>query len=320
MRWLLLLMLLLPQLQAGPCVGRMVNPVTDICWKCIFPIRIAGVKVVAGRPDPKSPKKPLCICKQPLPRVGIPIAFWEPVRLVDITRTPYCLVNMGGIQMQRSGVKGRGDVEYNPSTGNKHSFYQAHWYVYPVIHWMEVLTDFVCLEKASVDIAYLTELDPFWNNDEKNAVLNPEGILFGNLVAQSACAGDCVAASTKLPVDLLFWCAGCLGSIYPFTGTVTEHQGGVQASSLVAIRLIAKLHRELLLWGYVGAKGLCGKYPMPVIRKSQYRLQMTYPIPQTRVCLALGHTDVTWSSKREFPYKGSDFGYLVWRRRDCCLG
>lgn len=28
------------------------NPITDISWKCIFPMRIAGVKIVggAGRP------------------------------------------------------------------------------------------------------------------------------------------------------------------------------------------------------------------------------------------------------------------------------
>ena len=305
--------------QAGPCVGRFVNPVTDICWKCIFPIRIAGVKVVGGRPAPKGASGPLCTCSKPIPRIGIPISFWEPARLVDVTRTPYCLVNMGGLQINNTGVRGRGDVEGNPSDGTYQSFYHAHWYVYPIIHWLEVLTDFICLETSSIDIAYMTELDPFWANDEKSAILNPEGALFGTLLAQAACSGDCVAASAKLPFDVLFWCAGCLGSLYPFTGTITEHIGGVQASSLIAGRLMAKLHRELLLWGYVGKKGLCGKYPMPVIRKSQYRLQMTYPIPQSRDCVALGHTDVTWNAGREYPYKGSDFGYLVWRRRDCCL-
>ncbi|XAF72344.1 TraU family protein [Orientia tsutsugamushi] len=35
-----------------------------------------------------------------------------------------------------------------------------------------------------------------------------------------------------------------------------------------------------MLWGYYGYKGLCGKYPMPVMKKSKYRLQMTYPIPE----------------------------------------
>lgn len=317
-------LLLLPfSLKADPCMGRFVNPVTDICWKCVFPITIAGVQIVGGNPEPASPKTPLCFCKKPplnVPMPGIPISFWEPVRLVDVTRTPYCLVNMGGVSVANTGVKGRGDIEFNPSDGTGHSFYHVHWYIYPILYWFEVLTDLVCLEKASLDLAYMTELDPLWSDDEKSAILNPEGILFGNIVAQAACAADCVAASARLPLYPLFWCGGCHGSLYPFTGTVGAHVGGVQASTLLAIRMMAKLHRELLLWGYIGVKGLCGKYPMPLIKKSQYRLQMTYPIPQTSDCLTLGHTDVTWGAGREFPYKGSDFGYLVWRKRDCCLG
>nr|WP_284525246.1 TraU family protein [Orientia tsutsugamushi] len=31
---------------AAGCVGRFVNPITDVCWKCLFPITIAGFKVV----------------------------------------------------------------------------------------------------------------------------------------------------------------------------------------------------------------------------------------------------------------------------------
>ncbi|ARN84774.1 conjugal transfer pilus assembly protein TraU [Candidatus Nucleicultrix amoebiphila] len=307
-------------LLAGSCVGRFVNPITDICWKCIFPIRIAGIKVVGGEPDPKGAKGPLCACGTPIPRVGIPISFWEPARLVDVTRTPYCLVNMGGLQAASTGIKDRGHVSDDEGNGLKRSFYNVHWYVYPVLHIFEVLLDFVCLEKSSIDVAYLTELDPLWNDDEKSAILNPEGILFGNPIAQAACAADCVAASVHLPIDPLFWCNGCQGSLYPFSGTVNDHNGGVQASLLLAGRMMAKLHREGLLWGYMGEAGLCGKYFMPVIRKSQYRTQMTYPRAQTFQCQPFGKTEVLWQGGREYPYQGEDFGYLIWRRRDCCLG
>lgn len=312
------LIMSLSSLQAK-CVGRFINPVTDVCWKCLFPLKIAGITVVRGGPDPKSPSKIICKCKKPVPRIGIPIAFWEPARLVDVTRTPYCLVNMGGIQMIRTGTKGRGDIEEDTDTITKKSFYQVHWYVYPLLHWLEVLMDFVCLEKSSIDLAYVSELDPLWNDDEKNTILNPEAALFGNVMAQAACAADCAAASTHLPLDALFWCGGCQGSLYPFSGTVGDHTGGVQASLLIVQRIIARLHRAGVLWGYMGKQGLCGKYIMPFIRKSQYRTQMTYPRPQTDKCMPLGCTEITWGAGREFPYKGSDFGYLVWRKRDCCL-
>ena len=305
------------------CVGRFLNPVTDICWKCLFPIKIMGMTVARGGPDPGGAQNPLCFCKSPrlggLPVPGIPLSFWEPARLVDVTRTPYCLVNMGGLQVAQTGVRGQGDVEEDVETVTKKSFYQVHWYVYPLLYWLEVLVDFICLEKSSLDLAYITELDPLWNDDEKNSILNPEGVLFGNVAAQAACAADCVAASTHLPRDELFWCGGCQGSLYPFTGTIDAHTGGVQASLLITQRLMARLHRALLLWGYMGTSGWCEKYPMPVIRKSQYRTQMTYPLPQTDRCLPLGHTETIWGAGKEFPYKGSDFGYLIWRKRDCCL-
>ncbi|GAA3273793.1 hypothetical protein GCM10020258_51080 [Sphingomonas yabuuchiae] len=38
--------------------------------------------------------------------------------------------------------------------------WHVHWYVYPLLYWMEILTDFLCFEQASFDIAYMTEVDP----------------------------------------------------------------------------------------------------------------------------------------------------------------
>jgi conjugal transfer pilus assembly protein TraU len=171
----------------------------------------------------------------------------------------------------------------------------------------------------SIDLAYLTELDPLWNDDEKSFILNPEAVLFGNILAQAACAADCVAASSNLPLNELFWCSGCQGGLYPFTGSLNDHSGGVQASLLIAGRFMAKLHREFLLWGTYGREGWCSKYPMPIIKKCQYRFQMTYPIPTAQNCYPMGHTEAFWQGGKEFPYQGSDFGYLVWRRRECCL-
>jgi conjugal transfer pilus assembly protein TraU len=230
---------------------------------------------------------------------------------------------MGGIQMAEGNrMQGRGSVaDKSHSGGLRRSFYQVHWYVYPVIYWLELLTDFACLERASFDVAYLTELDPLWNDEETGFILNPEAVLFGNTIAQAACAVDCGLASVGFPNDALFWCGGCQGSLYPFSGTIPAHVGGVQASLLATQRMMAKLHRELLLNGYMGKEGQCQKYPMPIIKKTQYKTQMVYPIPSTQRggCHPLGRSESLWASGKEFPYQGEDFGYLIWRKRNCCL-
>lgn len=307
------------------CSGRFVNPITDICWSCLFPITIGPVNINrSGREDTHNPTQIPCWCpRPPIPGLvpGVPIGFWEPSRLVDVTRTPFCMVNMGGLQLGRSTV-GYGTHSHKGLSTAKHSFYQVHWYVYPVIYWLELLVDFLCLEQQSFDVAYITELDPLWNADELSFILNPEAALFGNPIAQAACAADCAATTAGFPMDSLFWCGGCQGSLYPFTGNNPAHNGGVQASLLLTGRMMAKLHRELLLWGTSGSHSLCQKYPMPIIKKSQYKTQMTYPRPTTRgpmACNPLGRTEVIWGSGREFPYKGEDFGYLIWRKRNCCI-
>ena len=307
----------------GKCNGRFVNPVTDVCWSCLFPITICGMRVSPSGEDTSVRKSLICKCKTPILRIGIPISFWEPARLIDVTRTKFCLVNMGGVSIGGDSVRGHGNVS-NSNTSNtiKKSFYQVHYYVYPVLYWLELLMQFVCLEKGQLDIAYITEFDPMWNDDETAFVLNPEAVLFGNPIAQAACVADSVAATAGFPLDEMFWCAGCQGSIYPHTGHVPYHIGGVQASLLLTSRMLAKLHKELLARGTIGEAGECGEpYIMIPMMKSQYKQQMLFPAATTGKggCRPLGRTSVYWEGGKEKPYTGEDFGYLIWRKRQCCL-
>src|SRR3546814_1483579 len=98
---------------------------------------------------------------------------------------------------------------------------------------MEIVADFLCLESGSIDILYISEIDPLWQDSELTAIINPEAVLFANPLALAACAADCVASTAKLPIDEMFWCAGCQGSMYPMNGNVSASIGHVQASRLV---------------------------------------------------------------------------------------
>jgi conjugal transfer pilus assembly protein TraU len=54
------------------CHGKFINPITDVCWSCLFPLSIGGLSIWKGsRPDPKNPTFPLCACGSPIPRIGI---------------------------------------------------------------------------------------------------------------------------------------------------------------------------------------------------------------------------------------------------------
>lgn len=304
------------------CHGNFVNPITDVCWSCLFPITIGSATVVAGNlSDTSNPSSPICACGSPVIHPGITTGFWEPVAMADVTRTPYCMVNLGGMQLPLGSNQTRGTVEFSNDDHN-HSFYYVHWYKYPLLFWLKLITDGMCLETGDLDIAYLTELDPTWGDDESTFILNPEALLFGNLLAQAACAADSVAASISKPLDSLFWCAGGHGSMYPLNGHVQEHVGGVQASILLSERMAYKMHRELLISDSIGenSPALCYNPHLPVIPKSRYRYQMVNPVPTTgsHGCHPFGATTATWEAGHEIPFTGEDFGYLIWRKRNCC--
>lgn len=314
------------------CNGKFINPITDICWSCIMPITIGGIhigvdKSVPKKRDTKNPDSIICYCRRNnvlLP--GITIGFFEPVRLVDITRTPFCMVNLGGIEL---GSDKKKISSFNRSYDGRHvhdSFYHLHYYIYPLIYWLELLTDFTCLEKSKFDVAYMSEFDVSWNDEKLQALLNPESFLFGNPVAQAACSLDCAAATFAMPLDNLFWCAGCLGNMYPFSGANADHVGGVQSSSLLTMRILAKMHRIGL--GYETATSSCKvngalcKSPRRfTIKKSQYKMQMVNPKSSSSTigCWPIGLSDMAYSSYNEYPNDGQDWGYLIWRKRNCCL-
>lgn len=94
------------------CNGHFINSLTDICWPCLFPLSIGSVQVGGGgmRNDTENPALPIQFCPAPAPlfvRPGLAIGFWELFGLTDVTRDPYCFVNLGGFQLPiKGGIKG----------------------------------------------------------------------------------------------------------------------------------------------------------------------------------------------------------------------
>lgn len=319
------------------CEGKFPNPISDYCWSCVFPIKIAGAKVpgllpgssASSQEDNGTTPGAFCTCGSGLDlTLGMTTSFWEPITLVDVVRKPFCLAGLGGIDMGEvidAPAAGFSGVDTGGLTS---AFYQVHWYVNPVMYWLSVVVDHSCLEVAPFDIAYLTELDPLWNDDELTTILNPDVYAFANPLAQAACAVDCVTASTGFPNRITYWCAGCQGSMFPVTGKVKNHKGMVDSTSLLLQKFAHKAHRELLIWSGTrrgsGDAGLCYRYPKYLMDKSDYKYSMLFPVAQDkkngRCCQPFGRTTALWGAGKAFPYKGEDAVYQLFRKRDCCVG
>jgi len=349
---------------------------TDVCWSCIFPFRIGDVEVISmGMKDTCAPgdstcklNKVICSCDDSI-KPGITVGFWEPIRLIEIVREPYCFPSLNGLTLGRQS--GRSTIlhsgvysEDSAATTSESAFYQLHYIAFPVwqligltVALTEKLIDTMTIgmfpdiskcfslggyDLGMLDFLYLTELDPLWNDDELGVLLNPEAVLFGNPIAQAACAADCVSSTAGYPLDPLFWCAGCWGSLYPFGGTVTGPTGEANTAALLAARALAKFNRQFLEGVTSGKGALCGKQYTGFIKKTQYKLQMIYPgtatlaAPEELVggvastpdftqkkaqklcCLPIGRSSLLWQAFRTYPVKGEDFIWLVFRKKDCC--
>lgn len=74
--WLCVVFLLaghIPVVSAdAACEGRFVNPITDICWTCIFPLSLGSTKVSQGKvPDTANPSMPIQFCPAPPPFLNV---------------------------------------------------------------------------------------------------------------------------------------------------------------------------------------------------------------------------------------------------------
>lgn len=306
---------------ASQCDGHFVNPITDVCWSCMLPISIGSTDVVPGqRPDPDKGKNVSLFCSclsTGSAKFGLRIGYWEPFSLVDVTRKPYCMVNLG-IKMDISSL-GLGGTQISSEEGNG-AFYYVHWYKYPLMAWLNIISANQCMEGGSFDVGYLSELDPTWSDDELAFVFNPEASLFAHPIPQASCAADATKSMIGLPLDSLFWCQGAQGSTYPLTGHVTNEVSPVSSSLLLVERADFKLHRMGLIWESSTGKefDICEPQPSAILPKSRYRYQMTNTIADAKSCHPFGQSTMSWETGHTLPNSSNSFGYLVWRKRNCC--
>jgi conjugal transfer pilus assembly protein TraU len=157
LHFLFAFLLLNPMLsaKASLCEGRWVNPITDICWRCLFPISLGNIGLNGSElPDTRNPSSPIQLCPAPPPlfqRIGLAIGFWEPFAMTDVTRSPMCMVNMGGFTIPIGQIgMGKGTKGANENPGG---MYHVHWYKYPLISWLNILTTIAACKAVNMTLA-----------------------------------------------------------------------------------------------------------------------------------------------------------------------
>lgn len=299
--------------------------ITHVCWDCILPIRMSGVFIGGDRddaPDGAADPKPLCLCQDNngVYRPGTQYGMWQPARLVEVVRIPYCSPVLGGVMLQHD-LTHIGSPGYTGPDARQHmAFYQYHYFAYPLMIMLDLFIKPHCNPGGftDMDLMYLSELDPTWNDDELAFYLNPEAAIFANPIALAACAGDAAAAAVGQPSSKLFWCAGSWGGLYPLTGHVRTNSSPPRTTSLIAARALAALHRRGLALQTMGNDAMCKNPIQPTLPKTQYKFEQLYPLPESNGNHWIGTPTYEWGEWRNIPAVGEDFVHLIWRWDDCC--
>lgn len=271
------------------------------CWTAMFPVKIAGRTVVnkgGSAPDAAADDKFICKCggdlsSGKLPSIGTPVGYWQPTKIIELTRKPYCLPSMGGFQLSSApaltgGARATGGgAAADSSPDPEHSsVMHFHTYAYPVLSMLKIFDFPTCLvdNVTTFDVAMLGEAFPTWYDTGLAAIISPEALLFANPVSLAAGIADCVSVTaTDSPIDSMFWSAGCWGGMYPLSGQLSSSVDNVETTSLFAARALYSMGRIGMLRRTMGndvVSGQCSFPPMRIIKKSMFKMQMLYPSPE----------------------------------------
>ena len=317
--FLLSFLFLAEQSYASPCEGRVFNPVTDMNWNNSFPIKVGG-QTLPGGSGPNNPPlhnmPAVCNCTG-LPGVGI--TFWEPRFVAEVSRTAGCLNTLGGVDILGSNSKylsseALSDDMDEPSQRRM----QVHWYSYPAAQMLDVLSSWgSCVSMPEFGLDTPTEVDPLWNSELSGSLNAPEGLLFANPIAALSCSAEAATTMFNYNLDLLYWCAGSQGVVYPLFGRGQNHTTATSGNLHILGKYMARKHKEGGLLGTIGPGAQCSPIYSPVWIKSQYRFDLIYPVAKNST-IVMGKPDISWSTNATRPTETGN-AYMIWRARQCCF-
>lgn len=319
-----------PPVLATSCTSAgLTAPIDNFNENNIFPITIAGTTVLTkgGARNCSAIKSAgaTCLCPGRLlgvPTPGIMLTMHLPAYVAEVQGEAGCSPLLG--TKITSAYDHRSTGSENPgqaSAGDDYSSSrQIHWIEYPVFSLLEMMRDSICLHSGSVlDIAYMTEFDSLWQNDQWAAVMAPEGALFANFGATAACVIDQVSSTfARCPMDSMPWCVGS-GYGYPWSATQntkTDHtEGGVK----VLQKFLMRQTRFGVLRRTVGSDAVCAPVMSPVMARSQYRINLIHPNPKSNgKPIVMGTDGHFWGTLGAVPFNEGEV-FLIWQGMQCCL-
>jgi conjugal transfer pilus assembly protein TraU len=168
-----------------------------------------------------------------------------------------------------------------------------------------------------MDIAYLSEIDPTWVDSSLTTILNPEAILFANPIAQGACAADALASAF---ICHSIFCSGVPALRVRCTrltaGSATSPVPCSPRYWSVSAWPTSFTGRDKL-WRASGRTRRSATNIRPDHPKRALALSDGEHVSGQRSVPSLGRSVMRWEAGKNPPNTRKNYGYLMWRKRNC---
>ena len=295
----------------------LINIFTDVNWDCMFPMTMAGLNIGSGDDvlgaNDSGNSSMVCSCAgNGSAKFGVPIGFWEPFAIVDTSYEAWHIIPFN-LKLDLAGPYMLDGARSNGSTG-KTVKANVHYITFPVFKMLDMFLDLPCLQNSEeFDLASVSEVLPFFQNDLLSLTVFPETLLLSNPATLLACIADATASAVGMPIDSLFYCLGS-GNLYPISG-VAVGDNVVAANSENAARGVYLMGRHGLLREY--APNGCFSSFKTIWTKSRYRFHLWHPMRQA-ACATFGFPELAWTSGLPADQLDNDMSFMMWRKVDCC--
>ncbi len=260
-----------------PVSGCMAGPQKNICWSCIFPMRIMGIGAAQKEPHPRD------LAAIARTKMGyqnrMAAQLFSASKNCRSSEKPWCSPFLEGTMLQKSQFDiGRVILTslwlgQKPDSTTYISGIPDHDNVEIADHrWMYSWT------YVDASLTYISEVDPMWESDCWRSCWTPKLWYLQTLLPQWVCSRLRGSDSREGQFSCIFF-AGCDGNLYPLTGHVYANDDASEQAPL--------LHNDYLL-SYIGKEanenngGWCNVWENVGIlhSRSQYRLSMLFPTPE----------------------------------------
>ena len=275
-----------PAMAATPgCVGKMWNPISDLDFRLMGGISVAGINFMdapdqIGEP-PKHKAEAVCFCKNGLKTgFGIGLTFWMPSYINDMARQSGCMGFLNGVNILPGFISQSSGQEYNAHSQRKEGVtnMQIHWAYADVT----AIAGKSLFEKCdavtgAMSIAYMTELDFIFQNDVYSVIMTPQASILAAspLLSQMTCGMESVANTLGGWQD---WgvCAW-KGSRMPYSGTAIAKDSAQVSNMDITVKYLSRSSLLGTTMRTMGKDATCKPVYSPFYDPFQHRYQWSYP-------------------------------------------